>query len=455
VGVIITGTNQAEGTRLEHETIMAPMKNTPLAATTTTTTTTTEMNEAITASTTSSTTTATTPIKSTTNRSLWSDLPRRLATVAIGFPIVCHLLAYPPTARLFFVGVHVLMSWEWSTLMIHGITTTTSATSTTITAATATTPINNNIVQYLLLKHPLSFCCISLGLAWIPSDTLFHLALCGTAGILMIMAVVVVGEQGTTTTTNATTTQQQQLQFQKQVSMTLLGFFILTVPMRAWYFVVAGSSSRSQGGGDNFCSTIALLLTVWNCDTGALIGGRVVAAAMMMIPKKTKNRHRILSVPQWITIISPAKSMEGFIGGIVGGCLTTVYLIPWLFASTLSLTSTSSNHNFVSQWWMTLLSVRGEETEGEEMTTLMNNSSFVALWMTTTTLEKLGFGMIWSILAILGDLMESAMKRHVGIKDSGKLLPGMGGILDRFDSTLLAVILYQHLLLVHQQQEQQ
>jgi CDP-diglyceride synthetase len=439
---------------------MDPMNTTPLAATTTTTTT-LEMNEVVTASTkTTTTTTATTTTKSTTNRSLWSDLPRRLATVTIGFPIVCHLLAYPPTARLFFVGVHVLMSWEWSTLMIHGITATT-ATATTITAATTS---DNNISRYLLLEHPLSFCCISLGLAWIPSDTLFHLALCGTAGILMIMAVVVVGGEGITTTNTTTTLQQQQLQLQQQVSMTLLGFFFLTVPMRAWYYVVAGSSSsRSQGGGaDDFCSTIALLLTVWNCDTGALIGGRVVAAAaaMRMIPKnQTKNHQRPLlyriPVPQWITIISPAKSMEGFIGGIVGGCLTTVYLIPWLFASTLSLTSTSSNHNFVSQWWMTLLSMRAEGEMSTSTTNLMHNSSFVALWMTTTTLEKLGFGMIWSILAILGDLMESAMKRHVGIKDSGKLLPGMGGILDRFDSTLLAVILYQHLLLVHQQQQQQ
>ncbi|NLA12151.1 MAG: CDP-archaeol synthase, partial [Firmicutes bacterium] len=89
--------------------------------------------------------------------------------------------------------------------------------------------------------------------------------------------------------------------------------------------------------------------------------------------------------------ISPRKSLEGSLAGIIG----TVLLI-FLAVSTLA------ERIGLSPW------------------------------------EGLLLGLVIAVFGQLGDLVESAMKRKFEIKDAGKLIPGHGGVLDRFDSLLFA-----------------
>ncbi|MBP7477748.1 MAG: phosphatidate cytidylyltransferase, partial [Chitinophagales bacterium] len=125
---------------------------------------------------------------------------------------------------------------------------------------------------------------------------------------------------------------------------------------------------------------IGIILCVWMNDTGAYVLGSLI------------GKHKL--VPN----ISPNKTIEGSLGGLIA-TLLTAYLVS----------------TYLSTY------------PGFENLQLLNLTG----WMCVA--------IIVIIFASMGDLVESQMKRSLKIKDSGSIMPGHGGFLDRFDAFIFVI----------------
>lgn len=130
----------------------------------------------------------------------------------------------------------------------------------------------------------------------------------------------------------------------------------------------------------NMVLPLSVFIFLWMNDTGAYCIGSLI------------GRHKLF--PR----VSPGKSWEGSIGGGI-----VVLAVAWLIA------------------------------------TYADNGTWLGHERLLNTWQWIGLGLTVTIFGTWGDLVESLLKRTMGIKDSGNILPGHGGMLDRFDSSLLAI----------------
>ena len=150
---------------------------------------------------------------------------------------------------------------------------------------------------------------------------------------------------------------------------------------------------HAQNNGPSL--VVLLLCTVWAGDTAALYIGRPF------------GRHKLAPT------LSPQKTWEGSIASVIGSLLAAGLLLE--IASNLARWNSVALSYADEVWWYWLV-----------------------------------LAVIINIAAQVGDLAESALKRSAGVKDSGTLLPGHGGILDRVDALLLAAPALWYAQLIHQ-----
>jgi phosphatidate cytidylyltransferase len=141
---------------------------------------------------------------------------------------------------------------------------------------------------------------------------------------------------------------------------------------------------RSMPDGNGLFWVLAVLTCTWANDIAAFFVGRRWGRARL--------------APR----ISPNKSVEGAIGGILGALIVAVLLGPLLTA---------------------IYSTLGLPTAG-----------------VPSGVRLAGLGVVIGVCGVIGDLTESFIKRQLSAKDSGDIIPGHGGLLDRIDSILLAVV---------------
>jgi len=163
-----------------------------------------------------------------------------------------------------------------------------------------------------------------------------------------------------------------------------------------------GSLPVLRAGWNGAVFVLYLMLLVWCSDIAAYYVGRAI------------GKHKL--APR----ISPGKSWEGATASIL-----TAVLVGWVL------------FHFLAPITHALYNLRVMTPPGRSAYQLSGGSvptpPIAPLWLVAL------FAVAVNVSAQLGDLVESALKRGAGVKDSGSLLPGHGGVLDRIDALLFAL----------------
>jgi phosphatidate cytidylyltransferase len=155
-----------------------------------------------------------------------------------------------------------------------------------------------------------------------------------------------------------------------------------------------------RGARNGALFVLVLMLLVWCGDIAAYYVGRAI------------GKHKL--APR----VSPGKSWEGAVASVIGAVVAGWLLFHFIVPIAMALRSAH---------------IMNSVPITSSYAAFAPGANTVSLWLVAF------FAVAVNVAAQLGDLVESALKRGAGVKDSGRLLPGHGGVLDRIDALLFAL----------------
>jgi phosphatidate cytidylyltransferase len=176
-----------------------------------------------------------------------------------------------------------------------------------------------------------------------------------------------------------------------------------------------------------------LFITWWSAESFALLC--VIAAFILLHEWRTLTRHRHpLFLPLGVVYIAAACISLIYLRYEHMAILLSVFVIVW--------TGDIAAYLFGKRFGKHKIAPRispGKSWEGL-VAAIIASASVAAVLGNVAPISHAVLGAFLAVLGLGGDLFESALKRHAGVKDSGRLIPGHGGLFDRVDALLPCAI---------------
>jgi phosphatidate cytidylyltransferase len=210
--------------------------------------------------------------------------------------------------------------------------------------------------------------------------------------------------------------------------------FVLVIGMGVWFewsalcllmYPPGRKRTTWRYGGAVYCGIACAVLLALRDLPGGMFAVLMIVGAVIGTDIGAYFFGRAIGGPKIAPSISPSKTWAGLFGGMIGAGLIVTVLV-----------TRAADSAFSSVF-------AGHISSGS------NTDQIVVVPMGSPLAFALA-GAVIAIVAQAGDFFESWMKRKAGVKDSGKLLPGHGGLFDRVDGLLLVLVVIGNLILLAQ-----